>query len=140
MISQPSPPAQSSLRWADHLGVWTSALCVIHCVFAPVLLSISATFAHLLPGDEKIHRRLAVLVALFGVIALIAGFRKHQRKIVILLMLGGMACIAGAAWFGDELPSHAYEVAITLTGSCLMIAAHRLNHTFCKSCECASGC
>jgi hypothetical protein len=29
-------------------------------------------------------------------------------------------------------------VAITLCGSALMIAAHRLNHTFCRSCECSS--
>jgi hypothetical protein len=53
-------------------------------------------------------------------------------------MLGGLACIAGAAWYGDRLPSHSYEVAITLFGSAMMIAAHRLNHTFCKSCDCSS--
>jgi hypothetical protein len=53
-------------------------------------------------------------------------------------MMGGLGCIAGSAWLGDRLPSHACEVAITMMGSTLMIAAHRLNHTFCRSCECGS--
>jgi hypothetical protein len=99
---------------------------------------LSAVFAHLLPAEESVHRSLALFVALFGAIALIGGFRKHRRATILFLMLGGLGCIAGTAWFGDKLPSHAFEVAITFMGSGLMIAAHRLNHTFCRSCECAS--
>jgi len=125
----------SSRQWADQLGTWTSAVCVVHCLFTPVLLSFSAVLAHFLPGEESIHRTLAVLVALFGVIALISGFRRHRRSAILFLMFGGVGCIAGAAWYGDNLPAHAYEVALTMVGSGLMIAAHRLNHTFCRSCE-----
>jgi hypothetical protein len=55
-------------------------------------------------------------------------------------MSAGLSCIAAAAWFGDKLPSHVYEVAITMVGSTLMITAHRLNHTFCRSCECSTRC
>ncbi len=120
--------------------MWTSALCVVHCLLTPVLLSFSAVLAHLLPGEEVTHRSLAMLVALFGTIALITGFRWHRRFAVLALMLGGLGCIAGAAWFGDRLPSHAYEVGITFAGSALMITAHRLNHTFCHRCACAAGC
>jgi len=129
-----------SRQWADRLGTWTSALCLVHCLLTPALLSFSAVFAHFLPADESVHRSLAVLVALFGTIALIAGFRRHRRRAILFLMLGGLGCIAGTAWLGDKLPSHAWEVAITMIGSGLMIGAHRLNHTFCKSCECSSTC
>jgi hypothetical protein len=101
----------SSREWADRLGTWTSALCVVHCLLTPVLLSFSTVVAHLMPAEESVHRSLALL-----------------------------GCIAGAAWFGDKLPSHAMEVTITFCGSGFMIAAHRLNHTFCKSCECSSKC
>ncbi len=120
------------------MGIWTSALCVVHCVLTPVLISFSAVIAHFLPAEERVHRSLAVLVALFGTIALISGFRRHRRTTILFLMIGGLACIAGSAWFGDMLPSHAYEVAITMVGSSLMITAHRINHTFCKSCDCSS--
>ena len=127
-----------SREWADRLGMWTSALCVVHCLITPVLLSFSAVFAHLLPAEESVHRSLALFVAVFGSLALLLGFRKHRRMSVLLMMLGGLGCTAGTAWLGDYLPSHAVEVAITSCGSGLMIAAHRRNHTFCKSCECAT--
>jgi uncharacterized membrane protein YfcA len=140
MTSVPSLSSSSPRQWADRLGIWTSALCVVHCLLTPVLISFSAVIAHFLPAEESIHRSLALFVALFGSIALILGFRKHRRSTVLFLMFGGLACIAGAAWFGDSLPSHAYEIAITFCGSALMIAAHRMNHTFCRSCECASNC
>jgi hypothetical protein len=126
--------------WADRLGVWSSALCVVHCLLTPLLLSLSAVMAHLLPAEERTHRSLAVLVACFGAISLLTGFRKHRRTRVILLMAAGLGCISGAAWFGDELPAHAWEVGITFMGSGLMIAAHRLNHTFCRFCDCSAGC
>ena len=130
--------AGDSRLWADRMGVWTSALCVVHCLLTPVLISFSAVLAHFLPAEERVHRSLAVLVAVFGTIALIIGFRRHRRARILFLMIGGLGCIAGSAWFGDKLPSHACEVAITMVGSGLMISAHRLNHTFCKSCECSS--
>jgi uncharacterized membrane protein YfcA len=87
-----------------------------------------------------VHRNLALLVALFGAIALLVGFRRHGRRRILILMSAGLGSIAAGAWFGDKLPSHAYEVAITMVGSALMITTHRLNHTFCKSCECATRC
>jgi peptidoglycan/LPS O-acetylase OafA/YrhL len=123
---------------ADRLGMWTSGLCVVHCLLTPVLLSSASVFAHFLPAEENTHRALALLVALFGAIALLFGFRRHRRKRVLLLMGCGLACIAGAAWFGSRLPSHMYEVAVTVCGSAMMITAHRLNHTFCRSCECSA--
>jgi hypothetical protein len=131
--------ADISRRWADRLGVWASALCVVHCVLTPVLLSSSVVLAHFLPGEESVHRSFAVLVAVFGAIALLAGFRKHGRRRILILMGAGLSCIAATAWLGDRLPSHTYEVAITMLGSVLMITAHRLNHTFCGSCACSTG-
>ena len=138
MASEFTGSVATSRQWADRMGVWTSALCVVHCILTPVLLSSAAVFAHFLPSEERTHRCLALFVALFGALALLLGFRRHRQIRVLWLMSGGLACIAGGAWFGDRLPSHAYEVAITLCGSALMIAAHRLNHTFCKACDCAS--
>ena len=138
MSSEMSASMTGSRQWADKLGVWTSTLCVVHCLLTPFLLSFSAVLAHFLPAEESVHRSLALLVALFGATALLLGFRKHGRAKVLVLMFAGLSCIAEAAWFGDKLPSHSVEVAITFCGSALMITAHRLNHTFCRSCECAS--
>ena len=77
-------------EWADRFGIWTSALCVVHCLLMPVLLSFSAVLAHFLPAEESVHRSLALLVASFGALALIVGFRKHRRALVLLMMLIGL--------------------------------------------------
>lgn len=119
----------------DQIGVWTSALCVVHCLLTPVLLSISAVSAHFLPSEEKTHRTLAVGIGAIGAIALLRGYRRHRSSRVLLLMVTGLVFIFGGAWWGDHLPSHAAEVFITLTGSGFMISAHRINHTFCQDCS-----
>jgi hypothetical protein len=118
----------------DKLGAWTSALCVVHCVLTPVILSISAVSAHFLPSEERTHRLLAVVIAALGAIALIKGYRNHRHLRVLFLMLAGLGCIFAAADWGDHLPSHGAEVLVTLVGSSFMIVAHWINHTFCRNC------
>lgn len=122
---------------ADRLGIWASALCVVHCLLVPVLFSLSIVSAHLLPSEECTHRTLAMLITLLGAIALIRGLRKHRRWRVLFLMLTGLICLIGTAWFGERFGSHPREVFVTLIGSGFMIAAHRMNHTFCRDCGCA---
>lgn len=122
---------------ADQIGIWASGLCMVHCLLTPIVLSFSAVSAHFLPSEERTHRFLALSIAFVGALALVKGFRNHRRKRVPLLMAIGLAFIFGGAWYGDRLPSHATEVAITLIGSGFMIAAHRINHTFCRNCSCS---
>jgi hypothetical protein len=131
-------PAQTgqTLLNPDRLGVVAALLCFFHCLLTPVLISMPAVFAHSLPSDEHTHRVLAVVVAALGALALVRGFRTHGRKRIIGYMVAGLLCILLGAWFGDRLPSHRVEVMITCLGSTLMIVAHRLNHTFCRSCDC----
>jgi hypothetical protein len=122
---------------ADQIGIWASGFCVVHCLLTPVVLSLSAVSAHFLPSEERTHRVLAVSIAFVGALALVKGYRNHRRKCVPLLMATGLVFIYGGDWYGDHLSSHAAEVAITLIGSGFMIAAHRINHTFCRECSCS---
>ena len=125
-------------RWPDHIGQCVSALCVVHCLLTPVLLSLSTVAAHFLPSEESTHRFLAVGVAAIGALALSNGYRAHRRKLTIYMMCIGLGLIAMGAFYGDRLPSHWVEAGVTLTGSLFMIASHRLNHTFCEDCVCAT--
>jgi uncharacterized membrane protein YfcA len=122
---------------ADRLGIWASTLCIVHCIVTPVVLSLSVVSAHFLPSEERTHRTLALLIAMLGVLALIKGYRRHRRLRVVPFMGLGLASIFAGAYFGVRLPSHGTEVVITFVGSCFMIAAHRLNHTFCNDCKCS---
>jgi uncharacterized membrane protein YfcA len=123
-----------SLR-ADRLGIIASALCFVHCIMTPVVLSLSAVWAHYLPSEEGFHRVLAMIVAAVGCFAIVNGYRKHRHFRVLSLMSGGLLFIFAGAYLGDRLPSHIAEVAVTMTGSSLMITAHLINHTFCKNCR-----
>jgi hypothetical protein len=81
-----------SLR-ADHFGVIASALCLVHCILTPVVLSLSAVWGHYLPAEERFHRVLAAMVAAIGCIAIVSGYRKHRRLRVFGLMVGGLGLI-----------------------------------------------
>ena len=119
----------------DRVGTVTSALCFVHCVATPVVLSLSAVSSHFIPSEEHTHRLLAVFVTIIGVTAISFGYRRHKRKRVIAGAFLGLGLICSGAYFGDLLPSHRSEVVITLAGSCCMIYAHRMNHTFCRNCK-----
>jgi uncharacterized membrane protein YfcA len=119
----------------DRVGMFASAACFVHCLVTPVVFSLLAVYAHFLPSEEHTHRVLAIVVTVLGALAVLTGYRRHKRPSVLVLMTVGLALICTGAFFGDRLPSHWYEVSITLAGSCCMIAAHRRNHTFCRRCE-----
>ena len=55
------------------------------------------------------------------------------------MMGAGLAFIFVGAFYGSRMPAHIDEVLVTMTGSVLMITAHRMNHTFCKSCGICTG-
>jgi carbon starvation protein CstA len=129
-----SSQASPFLAKVDRAGIYASALCFVHCLVTPVVLSLSAVSAHFLPTEEHTHRTMAVLVTLLGALALGSGYRRHKQGSILILMAVGLALIFSGAYFGDLLPNHWCEVAITLAGSACMIAAHRKNHTFCQQC------
>jgi hypothetical protein len=118
----------------DRVGIYASTACVVHCLLTPIVLSLLAVYAHLLPTEEHTHRVLAIIVTLLGAMAAMAGYRKHRHSSVLLLMAVGLTLIFLGAFVGDRLPHHWNEVLITLAGSTCMIAAHRRNHTFCRNC------
>src|SRR5579859_2479096 len=93
-------PSRTLAFPVDQIGVWTSTLCVIHCVLTPVLLSLSAVSAHFLPSEERTHRTLAVAIAALGAIALVKGYRRHRSWRVLALMAVGLLFIFGGAYWG----------------------------------------
>jgi MerC mercury resistance protein len=134
MMSSEGNQQTLSIR-ADRWGIIASTACFIHCIVTPVVLSMSAVSAHYVPSDENVHRALALVVATIGGFAIVTGYRRHRRARVLMLMICGLLLIFLAAFWGDLLPSHGVEVVATMIGSCFMIAAHFINHTFCKNCD-----
>lgn len=124
---------QSRVMW-DAIGVSASALCLIHCILTPIVLSFAPVLSQFLPGDAQVHRVFIVLVVLIGLLAFISGYRKHRKAVVFLPMAAGVWAIALGA-FGGSVMSGFAEKCITVLGSTLIITAHGLNRTFCKYCD-----
>jgi uncharacterized membrane protein YfcA len=109
-------------------------------VLLPVLLAFTPTLAHFLPGSESIHRAIAYLLTVVGLVAFWAEYKIHRRKLILLLLAIGILGVTVGAYADFLLPTHAWEVAIALTGGSFLIAAHSLNRTLCRSCRvCAGG-
>jgi hypothetical protein len=124
-----------ALRNWDRLGAGASTLCFVHCVLGPVLFVISPGLAHLIPGDESVHRILAIAIIAFAVLAIHSGYRVHRRKRVVVLIASGLVAITFAAIAGDSLGSHVMEVSITVLGSGLLVYGHGLNRQLCRDCQ-----
>ena len=131
------PSVSNSLPKAnwDAIGIGASTLCAIHCLALPFVLAFAPALAHFVPGNEVVHRTLACLLAAVGLIAFCAGYRIHRRKVVLLLLMVGIMCVTAGAYADSLLPTHAWEVFITVLGSSFLISAHYLNRTLCRSCR-----
>jgi MerC mercury resistance protein len=119
----------------DSLGAGVSGLCLVHCVSMPLIFAFAPTLAHLIPGDELVHRLLAFLVVGAGMPSFVIGYRKHKKWAALAVGLAGMSTVLGALVFGDRFDSHAAEIYVTMLGSMLLTAAHVANRTFCRRCN-----
>jgi hypothetical protein len=118
----------------DTMGMTASSVCMVHCALTPLLLALAPGLAHYVPGDETVHRTLAVLVLSAGAFALARGYRVHRRLIVLVGFAAGAALVLTGALVGELLGSHVAEVAVTVAGSVVMVASHWKNRAFCNSC------
>src|ERR1700746_369622 len=110
LVEATRSPAMAQIRelCAEHLdrvGIVTSALCFVHCIATPVVLSLSAVSSHFLPSENHTRRVLAVFVTIVGALAIGSGYRTHKRKRVLAAVFLGLLLICSGAYFGDLLPS-----------------------------------
>lgn len=138
-ISVPPRPdpigAKTKLRTAsDFIGIGLSLLCLVHCLALPVLIAFAPAILHNLPGDDVTHRSLAVAIALVGFLAFRSGYRVHRRRRVLVAFAAGLVLVSIAALLGDEVLTGYGEAAVTVCGGILLVTAHLVNHSFCRSC------
>jgi hypothetical protein len=124
-------------RHADLAGATASALCLVHCLLTPVVISLFPGILPYLPGDTWFHRALALGIVLLGALAFVPGYRIHRRKSLLALIAAGMSLILAVAWAGEGM-DRASELALSIPGSLMLVAAHLLNRTFCRQCNTCS--
>lgn len=117
---------------ADRLGICLSLLCLIHCVFTPLLIIVLPSL-HFLDMFEHFHELLLFVLPVLALLAFVPGYRKHRDRRVFFWALPGLALVAIAATAFDH--EDLRGVAFSIVGSVLLIQAHLLNRRLCVCCE-----
>lgn len=118
----------------DRKGIAIAAICFVHCVAGPVLLSF-AGLASLTGLSEQLEPAFYAASAALGAATLIPAYRKRHRKIsCLVLFLAGMLCLFGHRHI--QRVRGPLELAAVALGGGLIIGAHTLNLRYSKRCAC----
>ena len=67
---------------ADHIGIWASILCAIHCALTPALLILLPAFGKAW-AHPATHWGMALIVIPIAVFMVRKDYRKHARKWIV---------------------------------------------------------
>ena len=73
----------------DRWGFFLSGLCLVHCFFTPFIISLLPAL-HFLDNETYFHGLLAIPLVLIAYLALFRGYKRHKRKIVLILGFVGI--------------------------------------------------
>lgn len=113
----------------DKTGMWTSAMCAVHCIAVPIAISMSAFSSWAILHDEHLENFALLVSGIIGVTSLVPSYLSHHKRLMpIVILLSGFVLI-GLSRFAVEVN----ESVFTSCGAALVASAHLLNHRFCRS-------
>jgi len=120
------------LRLWDVFGIGLSGLCLIHCLFVPLLSLLFVIRLDAIVESELLHLGLLFLIVPTAAIALGKGYRRHRRISVPIAGATGLAALVlGLALAG--LLGEAFETWFTVCGGLTLASAHWMNWRLNKS-------
>jgi hypothetical protein len=109
----------------DRIGIGLSALCMLHCLALPVVLTGLTAAA----VAESFHFWVALFIVPVVLLAAVPSYRAHRRRSVVWLFAAGVVLLFGALLV-EPFVGAAGENAVTVTGGVLLITGHWVNwHT-----------
>lgn len=112
---------------SDKMAVALSFLCLVHCLFLPLVIILIPSLTLTFLSDEMLHKVLLVAILPISVVALLFGFKKHGNTSVLYTIVCGLAVLCVAAFAGHELLGEMGEVGLTVFGSILVALGHFRN-------------
>jgi peptidoglycan/LPS O-acetylase OafA/YrhL len=120
----------------DGMAIAISALCVLHCLVAPIAVLVFPILATSLWASHEFHAWLLALILPSSALALWLGCRRHRSGLILGLGLAGMAVLVLAAVLGPQALTGPGEVLVTALGGALLAAGHVLNFRRCRALQC----
>ena len=120
----------------DGVAIAISALCVLHCLVAPLAVVAFPFIATSVWASHEFHAWLLVLILPSSALALYLGCRRHRSGAVLGLGLAGMAVLVTAAVLGPASLTAPGEVLMTGAGGALLATSHIMNFRRCRRLRC----
>ena len=83
-------------------GFALSLACVIHCILMPVCLASLPSWGLSWLASPNVHKVLALVGVMIGMVTLVPGWRAHQRNSVLVFATVGLLIMNYSAFFGAD--------------------------------------
>lgn len=121
----------------DRFAVALSGICILHCLFAPVALTLLPILSMSAVVEDLIfHELMLWLVLPTSIIALILGCRKHRKISILLSGFVGLSILTLVAVWGHDVMTFNSEKIATSAAGLLLAFSHFLNYRACQSIIC----
>ena len=120
---------------SDKFAMSFSAICMIHCLFAPSLIVLSYSSLALTLESELIHKVILLITIPVSIFAISLGYKNHTNNSIILTGIAGLTILISALLIGESIGENA-ELIMTIIGSMLVITCHYRNYKICKKINC----
>ena len=120
---------------SDKFAMSFSAICMIHCLFAPSLIILSYSSLALTVESELIHKAILLLTIPVSIFAISLGYKNHSNNSIIYTGIAGLTILISALLIGESIGENA-ELILTITGSLMVIACHYRNYRISKKVNC----
>ena len=120
---------------SDKFAMSFSAMCMIHCLFAPSLIILSYSSLALTVESELIHKAILLLTIPVSIFAISLGYKNHPNNSIIYTGIAGLTILISALLIGESIGENA-GLILTTIGSLVIIACHYRNYRICKKVNC----
>lgn len=101
----------------DKIGIWTSIICLIHCLVFPLMATIFPLFIDL---DIKVEILLISIALIIGTISFLDNALKHKYWLSLALFLAGFIGLMSGVFLKSE--------TLHVVGLMILILAHYKNY------------
>ena len=120
---------------SDKFAISFSAICMIHCLFAPSLIILSYSSLALTLESELIHKAILLLTIPVSIFAISLGYKNHSNNSIIYTGIAGLTILISVLLIGESISANA-ELILTILGSLMVITCHYRNYNVCKKLNC----
>ncbi|HAU67752.1 MAG TPA: MerC domain-containing protein [Gammaproteobacteria bacterium] len=123
----------------DKLAMSLSAVCLLHCLLAPVLLTLVPLISLSAYAEELIFHQLLLWVIIpTSLVALFLGCKKHRSALIVITGLLGMGILLAVATLGHDIVRPNEEKWLTSLGGVVLAISHYMNYRTCQNIRCRS--